>query len=216
MVKVKKKDFVEIEYVGKIKGSDQIFDLTDEKLARDNGLYNPNMKYGARIICVGESDLIKSLDDSLVDKDVGKEYKIEIYSKDAFGPRDNKLIRTVPSSVFTRDKINPFPGLQLNVDGMLGTVRSVSGGRVIIDFNHPLAGRDLVYDVKINKIIEDNKLKIESILQNKLNLNKDDYKVIIKENNADIELKGDNKLKEKVKDIIKDLTKIDANFIIMK
>lgn len=216
MAKVKKRDFIEIEYIGRIKGSNHIFDLTDEKLARENGLYNPNIRYGARIVCVGEGDLISGLDKALIDKEVGKLYTIEVTPKEGFGERNNKLIRTISGYVFTRDKVNPFPGLQLNIDGMLGTVRSVSSGRVTVDFNHPLSGRDIIYEIKINKIIEDNKLKVESILRNKLNLDEKDYNLTLNENKAEIALKKDNKLKDKIKNVMKDLINIDATFVLMK
>ena len=43
----------------------------------------------------------------------------------------------------------------MNVDGKYGIVKSVSGGRVIVDFNHPLSSRDLVYEVEVKRIVTD-------------------------------------------------------------
>jgi len=218
MVRVKKGDFVELDYVGRIKGSNQIFDLTDESLARKNGLYNPNMKYGPRIACIGEGDLIKGLDNYLIDKETGKNYNIEVGKKEAFGERDSKMMRVVSSSIFLREKINPFPGLQVNIDGMFGTIRSISGGRVVVDFNHPLAGKDLIYDVKINRIIDDNILKISSILLNGIGLDENDYKIEEKAGRIDIKLKKDidENVKEKIKKAVKELVKIDISFSLLQ
>jgi len=217
MAKIKKGDFVELDYIGRIKGSNQIFDLTDESIAKKNGLYNSNMKYGPRIACIGEGDLIKGLDNYLIDKETGKNYNIEISKKEAFGDRDNKMMRVVSSSIFLKERINPFPGLQVNIDGMLGTIRSISGGRVIIDFNHPLAGKDLVYEVNINKIIEENILKIKSILLNGIGLDEKDYKIEEKEGKIDIKLKKDmdNKVKEKIKEVVKKLAKVELSFSLL-
>ena len=217
MAKIKKGDFVELDYIGRIKGSNQIFDLTDESIAKKNGLYNSNMKYGPRIACIGEGDLIKGLDNYLIDKETGKNYNIEISKKEAFGDRDNKMMRVVSSSIFLKERINPFPGLQVNIDGMLGTIRSISGGRVIIDFNHPLAGKDLVYEVKINKIIEENILKIKSILLNGIGLDEKDYNIEEKEGKIDIKLKKDmdNKVKEKIKEVVKKLAKVELSFSLL-
>jgi FKBP-type peptidyl-prolyl cis-trans isomerase 2 len=78
----------------------------------------------------------------------------------AFGKKNSKLIQLIPTSVFTKQKIRPMVGLQVNVDNSFGVIRSVSGGRVIVDFNHPFAGKDLKYDVKINKIFKDAEKKI--------------------------------------------------------
>ncbi|TRM97188.1 hypothetical protein DJ530_12295 [Sulfolobus sp. E1] len=50
-------------------------------------------------------------------------------------------------------------------DGSLATIRSVSGGRVILDLNHPLAGRSLVYDVKVVKVLETPKDKIMALIE---------------------------------------------------
>ena len=217
MARIKKGDFVELDYIGRIKGSNQIFDLTDESIAKKNGLYNSNMKYGPRIACIGEGDLIKGLDNYLIDKETGKNYNIEISKKEAFGDRDNKMMRVVSSSIFLKERINPFPGLQVNIDGMLGTIRSISGGRIIIDFNHPLAGKDLVYEVNINKIIEENILKIKSILLNGIGLDEKDYKIEEKEGKIDIKLKKDmdNKVKEKIKEVVKKLAKVELSFSLL-
>jgi len=50
---------------------------------------------------------------------------------------------------FRKRQVIPFPGMTVNIDNLIGVVRTVSGGRVIVDFNHPLAGRKLEYEVKI-------------------------------------------------------------------
>jgi peptidylprolyl isomerase len=73
---------------------------------------------------------------------------------------------------------------------MIGIVRSVTGGRVVVDFNHPLAGRDLVYDVKAIRKVEDKKEQIISILEIELGLKKDMFSVDYKE--------GDVKIKTKI------------------
>ena len=160
MEEIKNHDFVEIDYVAKIKGLDQIFDLTNKKDATAHNFYDEHRKYGSMIICVGENNLISGLDKNLLGKKPGK-YKFEIDSNEGFGKKNPKLIKLVGKNIFIKQNINPVPGLQINIDGAIGTIRSISGGRCIVDFNHPLAGRDLEYDVNVIKIITDNKDKIE-------------------------------------------------------
>ncbi len=60
---VKIKDFIEIEYTGKLKAEDIIFDTTDEKLAKENNIHQENSNYGPTIICLGENQILKGLDD---------------------------------------------------------------------------------------------------------------------------------------------------------
>ena len=79
---------------------------------------------------------------------------------------------------------------------MMGIVRAVSGGRIIIDFNHPLAGRNLVYDITINRIITNDKEKIQAII-------KTEAKIDIKDKEVKIHLTIPEKLQEIIKKQIK-------------
>ncbi len=161
---VKNRDFIEIDYIAIDRESGKIFDLTSEEEAKKHRLYTPNTRYGPIVICVGEKQVIRGLDKFLEGKEVNKKYKLEIKPEDGFGKKDPKLMRLVPSSIFKKENIRPMPGLQINLDNLKGIIRTVSGGRVIVDFNHPLAGHSLSYEILINKIIKDDKTKVRSML----------------------------------------------------
>ena len=165
MVKTNKGDFVELEYTGKVKLMNKVFDTSNEEIAKTNDIYNEKMKYGPITICIGEKNVLQGLDSELGDKDIDKEYEIVVSPDNAFGKKDPKKMKIVSMSLFRKQKMNPYPGLQINADGMIGTVRSVSGGRVNLDFNHPLAGRELVYTFKILKKVEDIKEKVNSVMK---------------------------------------------------
>ena len=213
---INKKDFVELEYTGKTKDDNTVFDTTDEKVAKDNELQTENAKYGPVVICVGESQVLPGLDKNLEGKETGKEYSVELKPEDAFGKKDAKLIQLVQTSKFIKQNIQPMPGLQLNIDGMMATIKTVSGGRTLVDFNHPLAGKDIIYTFKINKVLTDDKEKLKSYL--KLGLALEDVDVELKEGNADIKLKKDipkeakDQLNKKITELIPSIKK--ANFII--
>ncbi len=187
MAIVKKHDFVEIEYTGRIKEDGTIFDTTEEKVAKENGVYDKNNDYSPVVICIGENNILKAFDEQLIGKEIGKEYTFEISSENAFGKKDAKLIQLIPASKFRQQNIQPIPGLQLNIDGVFGVVKTVSGGRCLVDFNHPLSGKDLVYNVKVNRIVDDNKEKITALL--KLHLHINDAEIELKEEGVNINLK---------------------------
>jgi hypothetical protein len=63
----------------------------------------------------------------------------------------------VPLQNFFEQKINPFPGLVVRIGNAMGKVQSVGSGRVRIDFNHPLAGRDVEYSIRLDKEYKDKK-----------------------------------------------------------
>jgi len=215
---IKKKDFVEIEYTGKIKEDGMVFDTTDEKVAKDNGLEQENTTYGAVTICVGEGQVLAGLDKALEGKEAGKEVEVEITPEDAFGKKDAKLLQLVQTNKFKKEGIQPMPGLQVNIDGMMATVKTVSGGRTLIDFNHPLSGKDVVYNVKINKIVTDDNEKLKAYV--KLALNIDDFDVAIKEGKATVSLKSElpkeigDQLAEKIKNVITSIKGIE--FVVKK
>ena len=93
------------------------------------------------------------------------------------------------------------------MDGQVATIIRASGGRIMVNFNHPLAGREVVYDVKINKRITDKKTQLEAYLGLALNL--PGIKAEVKEDNAIITFPMElpqpllDELTKRLKEIIK-------------
>jgi FKBP-type peptidyl-prolyl cis-trans isomerase SlyD len=212
MEKVSKKDFVEIEYTGKIKEENIVFDTTDEKIAKENNLQSQE-DYSPVVICVGQEQILKGLDNGIEGKDIGKEYDIDIKPEDAFGNKNAKLIQLIPTSKFKQQNIQPMPGMQLNIDGMVGTIKTVSGGRTLVDFNHPLAGKELLYKIKLNKKIIDDTEKLKGYL--KLSLGMNDFEIKMDDGNAKITLKKEipkevqETLSKKIVELIPDIKKTE-------
>jgi FKBP-type peptidyl-prolyl cis-trans isomerase 2 len=159
MAKIKKNDFIEIEFTGLAK--DEIFDTTNKKDAEKMGVDVKNIK--PLTISVGNQMILQGLDEDLEGKETGKEYSIHIMPEKAFGKRDPSMIKTYGLSHFTKQKINPYPGMALQLDNTMAKVLSVSGGRVTMDFNNPIAGKEVDYKYKVNKIITDNEEKINAL-----------------------------------------------------
>ena len=157
-MQLQKKDFIEIEFTGKIKDTEQIF---DSNIKEDLGKINPELKPKPLIYCLGEDMFLKGVDDFLIGKEIGK-HKIELKPENAFGKRDAKLVQMIPMKIFIQHKINPVQGVMLNFDGRMGKVLSVSGGRVLIDFNHPVAGREVIYDIDVKRKVENINEKIKA------------------------------------------------------
>jgi FKBP-type peptidyl-prolyl cis-trans isomerase SlyD len=205
---IKKQDFVEIEYTGKLKEEGMIFDTSDEKTAKDNGLYNKEHSYGAVKVMIGNSQVLPGLDRFMEGKEPG-EYKVVLDPTEGFGKKNAKLLRLVPKNIFIKQQINPMPGLPINIDGADGVVKTVSGGRCMVDFNHPLSGKTLEYDLKINRIVTDEKEKVSAILElqvkkEEFDLNLENGKIVIT-----LKTKGFQKpLKDLIEDMIKKFTKV--------
>ena len=206
---IKKHDFIEIDYTGKME--EQVFDTTREKDAKEAGMTNPGFEYKPMIICVGENQVIKGVDARLEGKEIGKEYDFKVPPEEGFGKKDPKMLRMVPLRIFKEQNINPMPGLQVNIDSVVGIIKTVGGGRAIVDFNHPLSGRDVEYKVKINRIVSDTKEKLESYLKFFLG----EVKVELNDGKAKafVENELEEKVKENLKNKCKELIKVDVEFV---
>ena len=201
-MKTKKGDFVSIDYVGIIKGDNAVFDLTDPGLIGAEG-----RRFDPKIVKIGESDVIPGLDESLVGREENEVYDAEIISEKAFGKKDPKLIKLIALNEFKKHEIDPKPGMQINLDGFVAVVRTVGGGRVTLDFNHPLAGKDILYKIRINRIITDLKERIEGFIRlavptAEVNVEKDVVTIISREKEAkELEDVLSRNLKQRFKEI---------------
>ncbi|MFQ5762767.1 MAG: peptidylprolyl isomerase, partial [Candidatus Bathyarchaeia archaeon] len=86
----------------------------------------------------------------------------------AFGPRDPNKVRLVPLKRFSGQKVNPVPGLEVEIDGKIGIIRSVGAGRVQVDLNPPLAGRTLIYDLEVKRVIDSREEKIRALVHRRI------------------------------------------------
>jgi FKBP-type peptidyl-prolyl cis-trans isomerase 2 len=161
---VKEKDFIELEYTGRTKEDNFVFDTTDKAIAKEHGLDGKGAKFGAATVCIGEGMLMKGLENKIIGKQIGK-YSIEISAEEGFGKKTAGLIQLVSTGKFKKQNINPMPGLSVEIDGTVGIIKTVTGGRTMVDFNHPLASKALVYDINIKRILSDAKEKAESIFR---------------------------------------------------
>ncbi len=159
----KEGDYIKIEYSA-WRGSDkQLVFTTDEKLAKDNGIYNEKSSYKPQLVILGKKGTIKGLETVLMGMSVGEEKKTELEPKDAFGERNPELSRVMHLSDFRKRDMDPYPGMQVDIDGTVATVKSINSGRVLVDANHPLAGERMIYEVKVVEKIEDKKKMVEAL-----------------------------------------------------
>ncbi len=162
---IKEDDFVELDYTGRIAETGEVFDTTSAEVAKEKGIFDERAAYGPAVVCIGKRHLLIGLDKQLVGKEIGKTYTFRLPVEEAFGRKNAKLIQLVSTAKFRQQQMTPFPGMQVNIDGILGTVRTVTGGRTIVDFNHPLSGKELEYTATVKRIVTDVSEKVKAILR---------------------------------------------------
>ncbi|MFH1649508.1 MAG: FKBP-type peptidyl-prolyl cis-trans isomerase [Candidatus Woesearchaeota archaeon] len=159
---IKENDFVELDYEGYLEDG-SLFDTTKAEVAKKHDAFEEKGHYHATIICVGQNHVVPGLDDALVGKEPGH-FELTIPPEHAFGKKNAKLLKLLPLKIFKDQEIQPFPGLEVDVDGERGIIKTVSGGRTIVDFNHPLSSHSLTYKVDVKRIVVDKKEQVEAVL----------------------------------------------------
>jgi peptidylprolyl isomerase len=185
---IKKGDFVTVNYICKAKETEEIVDSTVEVEG-----YKPQegeeQTYEPLLVVVGEGWIPKGLDDALDSAEAGKKFEVEVPPDKGYGERDKSKVRLLPLRRFRREKLNPIPGMQLQIDGRPATIRAVGAGRVQVDFNHPLAGKILVYEVTLTKLLSKKADKVKALMHRRLpTLNLEKVGLKVTPNEVSIEL----------------------------
>lgn len=187
-----KGDFILINYIGKVKETNEVFDTTVEEIAKKEHLHKEGEIYEPKLVVVGEGWVLKSLDEALTGMELEKQSTVEIPADKAFGQRDPEKIKRVPLRQLLAKEINPVIGARIEYQGKMASVRSIGAGRVLLDFNPPLAGRTLIYDVTVNKKLESNEEKIGALIHRRVPVVEEDkFKINIKAKNLTIDMPED-------------------------
>jgi FKBP-type peptidyl-prolyl cis-trans isomerase 2 len=141
MPQVKKGDTVKVHYHGK---------LTDGTTFDSSAGREP-LEFE-----VGAGMRIKGFDDGVLDMNVGEKKTISISAEDAYGPSDPENIIEFPIVNFP-EGMKPEVGMQLNMRDNSGgnfpvVITAIKEESVLLDANHPLAGKELIFDIELVEI----------------------------------------------------------------
>ena len=100
--------------------------------------------------------------------EINKPATVEIAPDKGFGQRDPEKVKLVPLKQLLAKEINPVIGARIEYQGKMASVRSIGAGRVLLDFNPPLAGKTLIYDVTVSKKLESNEEKIGALIHRRV------------------------------------------------
>jgi FKBP-type peptidyl-prolyl cis-trans isomerase 2 len=168
MMPLQKGDFILIDYTAKVKETNEVFDTTNEETSRKEHLHKEGEIYEPKLIVIGEGWMLKPLDEAFTTMEPTKPATVEIPPDKAFGPRDAEKVRRVPLKQLLAKDINPAIGARIEYGGKMATVRAIGAGRVLLDYNPPLAGKTLVYDVTVQKKLEAKEEKIAALIHRRI------------------------------------------------
>lgn len=114
-------------------------------------------------ILAGHGNVIPGLEKAIEGREAGERFEVDVVAADAYGERREGLGQRVPKKHFSGQKLEP--GMQLLLNTNFGpravTIEKVGMSVVDVDLNHPMAGRDLHFDVEIIEVREASPEEIE-------------------------------------------------------
>ena len=133
---VKKGDKIKVTYTGYLENG-SAFDSNEGKEALS--------------FDVGAGQVIKGFDDAVVGMKVGEKKSITIKPEEAYGERHEEMVIKIPKTQFQGEEVKEGMMVSSN-NGMQAKVVAVNENEVTLDFNFPLAGKILKFDIKIAAI----------------------------------------------------------------
>ena len=154
-----------VNYTAKVKDTQEVFETTIEENAKKHSIYDANIKYQPKLVSVGESWVLKGLDEALANTKAGDKLTVEVSPDKGFGERDAGKVRMIPLRKLGEDAEKVSVGDTIEVDNKKGIVRFIGSGRVQVDYNHRFAGKIILYDVNIVMSLDTDEDKILGILK---------------------------------------------------
>ncbi|MGE5445742.1 MAG: FKBP-type peptidyl-prolyl cis-trans isomerase [Ignavibacteriales bacterium] len=130
-------DTVKFSFVGRLEDG-SIFDTSDKPIS----------------IEIGTGKLIRGLDKEILGMAQGEEKEITVPPEEGYGLEDPSFVRTIPLEAFKKNNIEPQIGMMLRTPHGDCHITGVSDKDVEVDYNHPLAGKTLIFDIKVEEIVK--------------------------------------------------------------
>ena len=152
----------------------KVISLTYElKLSDANGEFVEKTEEGNPLVFLyGAGQMIPDFENNISGLKAGEEFAFGITSDKAYGPRDNEAIVNIPREVFAEAeemlKVGQMIPMRNDEGHMLqGLVQEVSEEQIVMDFNHPMAGKDLYFKDTFGAIFN-----VMRLFKTLLNINK--------------------------------------------
>ncbi len=119
----------------------------------DGTVFDTSEGKGPITFVAGNNEVIKGFDDAVVGMKKGEQKKITVTPKEGYGDRDENLQQQVPRTVFPPEmKLEKGMGFSFKTpQGQVihATITEANSESVTVDMNHPLAGRNLIFELKV-------------------------------------------------------------------
>ncbi|WP_297551030.1 peptidylprolyl isomerase [Thermococcus sp.] len=150
-MKVEAGDYVLFNYIGRFENG-EVFDTSIEELAKEHGIYVEEREYGPMWARIGVGEIIPGLDEALIGMEPSERKTVTVPPEKAYGMPNPELVIKVPVEEFTKAGLEPQEGLYVMTDSGIAKILEVKENLVSLDFNHPLAGKTLIFEVEVIEV----------------------------------------------------------------
>ena len=132
---------VKVHYTGRLEDG-TLFDTSEEREPME--------------VVIGNNEIIVGFEEALIGMEVGAEKTVTIPSDEAYGPHRPEMLQDIPREDLPDDVI-PTLGQQVVMRAPDGTevfavICEVSAAKTVLDMNHPLAGKTLIFEIRMVEI----------------------------------------------------------------
>ncbi len=148
--------------------SGDLIETTREATAKEHEAHQEGREYSPMVCVVGAGNLIPGFETALLEAKAETDIDITIPAEEAYGEKDPAQMETISRDKLLRSVRDPnqlYIGAPVNIGGRQGYLSYVAAGRCRIDYNHPMAGKDLRYSFRIVKVVEGREATVEALLQ---------------------------------------------------
>ncbi len=146
-------DVLKVNYTGRLE-TGEIFDSSLEEVAKEAGIYNPSRNYEPLEVKVGFGQVIPGFEKALLGMKVGEKKEVTIPPEEAYGYERQELFSFIEMEAFKEAAIEPQLGMLLETNMGVGMVHEIKEDHVVLNFNHPLAGKTLIFDIEVVEIMD--------------------------------------------------------------
>jgi len=155
---VKNGSIVLVDYVGTFDDG-EMFDTSIKAEAEKTEMFDPRRTYEPLQVIMGQNQVIPGFEEGLMGMKVGESKTVSIAPEKAYGPVDEKRVQHVPISAFKDSGLEPVEGEMVQFQSQSGRpvsalIREVQDDSVVVDMNHPLAGKALNFRLTVRQIMQ--------------------------------------------------------------
>ena len=165
---VGKDSLIYVDYSATTQDDGVVFDTTMKEVAKESNIFRENDRYEPMLVAIGWNWLLAALEEDLIGMKVGESKTVAVPPEKGAGQRDPTKVKMIAKIKLAKHGTKPVKGESITFGKERGVITAVLGRRVRVDFNSPLAGRTLEFDVTVREIVSNPLDKVKAVVKRRM------------------------------------------------